>query len=115
MRSAASASCVLMNLAVRSSLVSAFPGVQLTEKLVDGLAASQFGEFQPDFPAASYQMASSSRREFGQDAQREGDSVHSWGEVPERDPALGRSQQPLCAVGLISGVIAARAMSASSW
>src|SRR5450755_3298641 len=52
-------------------------------------------------------MASRSQRKFGEDAQRGGDSFHSWGEVPERDPALGRSQQPFCQVGLISRVIAA--------
>src|ERR1035441_3370751 len=96
-----------MNSAVRSSPVSAFPAVQLTEKLLDRLAVSQLGEFQPDFPAAPCQMASSSRRKFGEDTQREDDRGRSRGDGPERDPALGRSQQPLRQVDLISRVIAA--------
>ena len=56
---------------------------------------SELGEFETDLPASPRQMAASLQRELGDDAQREGDSVGSCGEVPERDPALCRSQQSL--------------------
>ena len=68
---------------------------------------SELGEFETDLPASPRQMAGSLQREFGDDAQREGDSVSSGREVPERDPALRRSQQSLCEIDPISRIVAA--------
>lgn len=90
------AESVLAKSLVRRSPVPAFPPVYLAEELFHGLAMSQFGEFETDLSATRCQMAGSFRGQFGDDAQRGSDSVDGSGEVPERDPALGRSQQSLC-------------------
>jgi hypothetical protein len=52
-------------------------------------------------------MAGSLGRKLGDDGQRERDCVDGCREIPERDPALRRSQQSLRYLSLTSGVISA--------
>ena len=84
---------IMLNWIARTLPVSVFPAVQLPQKPLNGLAMSEFGEFETDISASPRQMEGSLQREFGDDTQSEGDCAGSCREVPERDPALRRSQQ----------------------